>query len=246
MKKSIAIISILLGASTVWAALITDNFNRDNVALTTDGSQIGANWVSSKAVAQWGISGNRLISENPASPAGHAVLYNTGVSTVSGNGTNFTVSLDVMALSGTTDPWAGIVFNYQDANNFYWFRLKGNANNYSLVRFVDGSVQNIVATTAGSNFAFDTDYTLKVYSSAAYTFDYEIKETLSGTVLVSGTATDADSNFTGGYAGVLQSTTGADRNSFDNFSVEVIPEPATIGMLAVGTVGVLALRRMRQ
>jgi hypothetical protein len=223
MKIQIAITTILLGASTVWAAQFTDDFNREGVALTTGGSQIGENWVSSKAVAQWGISDQRLISE-AVGQGTQPVLYNTAVSTVSGDGAKFTVSLDVMALSG--DARAGIAFNYQDENNFYWFRLKGGSHNWSLVRFVDGAVEHMASGSITGEFAFDMDYTITVSSPEAYTFDYEIKETATGEVLVSGTATDSHASFTGGYAGVLQSTTGPNRNSFDNFSVEVIPEPA--------------------
>jgi len=217
MKKQIAIISLLLGASTVWAELVTDDFNRADQGLTSDGSQIGANWENSSTLSKWGISHDRLISE--AVGAGtQPVLYNTALSTVSGNGAKFTVSLDVMALSQNV--WAGIAFNYQDENNFYWFRLKGGVNNWSLARFVDGAGEHMASGSITGDFAFDTDYTLTVSSSEAFTFDYEIKETATGEVLVTGNATDANSSFTGGYAGVLQSTTGPNRNSFDNFRVE--------------------------
>jgi len=224
-KKFLVIISVLLNAMLLQAASIPDDFNRADRAANGNGALIGANWVSSRG--GWGIEDGRLI-QNMSSTQGNAVLYNTALETISGNGTNFTVSLDVMALG--LNAWAGMAFNFQDADNFYWFRYKGGASDWSLSRFVGGNSTHIASGRIDGTFSFNTDYTLKVNSSAAYTFSYEIKEAVTGLVLVSGTATDAKSSFTGGYAGVLQSTVGI-KNSFDNFSVEVIPEPVTVGML---------------
>jgi hypothetical protein len=61
MKKRLAIISILLGASTVWAAQFTDDFNRADQGLTSNGSLLGATWVSSGGGS--GIEDGRLFQK---------------------------------------------------------------------------------------------------------------------------------------------------------------------------------------
>ena len=240
MKKIAVVISVALNVSFAGAALITDDFNRANTALTSTGAMVGSNWHSSRTTGGWGITDQKAVASMTEA---NSVLYNSSLETISGNGTSFTLSLDVTAFGPY---WAGIAFNYQDPENFYWLRYKGDANNFSLVRFIDGTSQSIVNSTITGTFAADTAYTLTVSSSSAYKFVYEIKEAVGGAVQVSGTATDSDSAFTGGYAGIYQSTTGPGRNTFDNFSLNVIPEPATIGMLGFALVSMLVVRRLRQ
>ena len=239
MKKFISIISLLLGASSAWATIITDDFNRADTGLNSSGATVGADWHSSRTTGGWGITDQKVVASMTEA---NTVLYNDTLETVSGGGTFFSLSLDVTA-SGVY--WAGVVFNYQDADNFYWLRYKGTASNYSLVRFIGGSAKNVIATTITGTFATNTAYTLTVASSNAYEFTYEIKETVGGSVMVSGTETDSESAFTGGYAGILQSTTGPGRNTFDNFSLEVIPEPTTLGLMAVCAAGALFIRRLQ-
>ena len=219
MNRIIATVTVFLVALSVRAGVaITDHFNRADRSLTPDGALIGANWVSTGGL--WGLKDQRLIQDTSSSTAdGNSVLYNTAVSTVSGD--RFTVSLDVMALDKGINTWAGIVFNCLDVHNFYYFRYKANAGNYSLSRRVDSKISHMVNRSISGEFATNTDYTLTVSSSKAYTFDYEIRETLSGTVLVSGTITDANATWTSGYAGILQASRGSMINSFDNFSLMV-------------------------
>jgi hypothetical protein len=226
MKKLAVLYSVALHAASAWATVITDDFNRADVEITSRGPLIGPDWV--RGNGGWGISNERLI-QNMSSTQANSVLYNAALETISGGGANFTVSLDVMALG--VDAWAGIAFNYQDVDHFYYFRFKGDAGHWALSRYASGKATPIASGTMAGTFALDTDYTLKVSSSEPFTFDYEIKETATGEVLVSGTAADSHASFTGGYAGVLQSNMGPNRNSFDNFRVEVISEPSTVGAL---------------
>jgi hypothetical protein len=62
-------------------------------------------------------------------------------------------------------------------------------------------------------------------------------------MMASGNVVDGNSNFTGGYAGFYQSDTGGAHARFDNFSLEVIPEPATLGMVAVLGGAILFIRK---
>ena len=214
MKKFISIISIALGVSSAWATIITDDFNRPDSGMSSNGNIIGADWESSRTTGQWGIVDQRVVANMIEASS---VLYNTSLETVSGSGVFFEVSLDVKALGSY---WGGIAFNYQNPTNFYYFRYKGDAANYQMYRVVDNVHQSFVNSTIAGTFAANTNYTLTVVSSNAYEFAYEIRET-GGAVVVSGTTTDANASFTGGYAGVLQTSTGSGRHSFDNFSLEV-------------------------
>jgi len=253
MKKSIAIISILLGASTVWAdlvvtsTLVTDDFNR--TVGHNSGGAMGAPGIWTNGFtgsnAQWGIVDGEASANLGTGSVG--LLVNKALGTVSGNGNSFVLSADVKTL--LDDTWAGVMFNYTDENNYYYFRYKSGANNWAVQAVKNGETDRLgAAGTASATFQTDAYYTLTVSSTNLYEFDVSIKESLSGTVLVSDSriGVDATEQLSGGYGGLYQASLGNDRVRFDNFSLEVIPEPATIGMLAVGTVGVLALRRMRQ
>ena len=57
-------------------------------------------------------------------------------------------------------------------------------------------------------------------------------------------ASDGTSSFTNGYAG-LYLAGGSGAFLYDHFSLDVIPEPATLGVLAVSAAGLLLARRLR-
>jgi hypothetical protein len=216
--KWMALILGVTGLSSAWCAQVTDDFNREDTFLDETGESLGTKWHSSRASAGWGIE-NGQVSVKSSEP--NSVLYNSSQKTMSGSGSSFTVSLDVTAR--TSPVWAGIVLHYQDADNYYCFRYKAEANNYALARMVDGDLVNLVNLTLETGaFAVGKSYTLTVKSSDPYQFEYEIRET-GESILATGVATDGNSSFTGGYAGILETTIGPNRNTFDNFSLEVVP-----------------------
>lgn len=245
MKKMMVIIAMVLCVSSVWAALINDNFNRTDTSYSTSGTTIGANWVNSMGTDTWKVSNSNLFVNSVSSPT-HAILYNNALSTVSGGGTNFTLKADVSA--GVANGWAGITFNYQNPTNYYQLRIKGNSSAYQLISVVNGANGTVMVnkTDATTTFAVGTLYSLTVTSSDAYNFGFTITEVGSSTVLnLTTTAVDPNSLFAGGYAGLYTPTSNAaDPDAkFDNFSLQVIPEPATIGMLGLGAVAVFLIRR---
>jgi len=248
MKKSIAIISLLVSVSSAWAALITDNFNRDNTAQTANTVNVGGSgWVQAgdgtATGSDWFISGNTLNARNRTNPAN---LYNDSLKTVSGSGTNFTLSADVSAkIAGA---YAGITFNYQNASNYYVVRLRGDFNTYQMLKVVDGVAGIIVSKTDSSQkFTLNSLYTITVTSDVAGDFDFTITAAGNSTVLNPTTSgTDTISIFTEGYAGLYVGTGLLDHTAkFDNFSLNVIPEPATIGLFGVAVGVVLLIRRKR-
>ncbi len=198
--------------------LIKDDFTRPDTGLNAGNDFVDPGWKNSKVgSSQWGVENQRVVA-NLASVDANTVLYNALLETVSGNGTNFTASLDVN-IAGSY--WAGMAFHYQNPTNFYYLRYKGDATNYQMYRMVDGISSTLLnLTLPGGTFASGTDYTLTVISSNAYEFAYEIKETGSGTVMASGSVTDSLSSFSGGYAGILQTSVGLGCATYDNFSLE--------------------------
>ena len=240
MKKSILAMSLLFAvAAASRATTITDDFNRANTAQSTDTSLIGPNWKQSAGSAnQWLISGNILHARPYVNPA---IMYNDALQTVSGGGTNFTLSLDVSAKVPTA--WAGVAFNYQDEGNFYYLRIKEGTSQYQLIASVAGNQTAVVLVNksdASTTFDEDAFYTMTITSDTAHDFDFTITEVGSSTVLnPTATIIDSGNNFIGGYAGLYTPAAGGHNAKFDNFSLEVIPEPATLGLM--GLVGAAAI-----
>ena len=242
MKISMLLISMLFSTSVVWAALITDDFNRPDQGSSSDGSLIGPTWANAdSSTDRWALSGGSLRSV-VVTPT--AVLYNTGLETGSSVDRNFTLSADIAAKAPNI--WSGVVFNYQNSTNFYVFRFKVGTTSYQLNRVVNGSTGGpVFASDATATFAEDAFYTLTVSSTAAYNFDFSITEVGSATVLNPiTTAVDVNSNFTDGYAGVYSDGGTGFVNAYDNFSLEAIPEPATLGLLGFSIIALIRVRRI--
>ena len=236
MKKSMLTISMLCAASAAWAVLVTDDFNRPDQDYTNDCSLIGVGWDQEVTENKWSINGGKVYANPSVRPA---VMYNTGLETASGGGNSFTFSMEETPRLDTL--WSGVVFSYQNPSNFYILRFKTAADDYQLLSSVDGSLGILNAGHASENFLNGGAYTLTVTSDAAYDFDFSI--TQGSTVLASGNGVDGDSNFTGGYAGTYVDKTGGAPAKYDNFSLEVIPEPATLGLIGVCAAGALFIRR---
>jgi hypothetical protein len=246
MKKSIAIISLLVSVSSAWATLI-DNFNRDNTLQTANTVNVGnTDWVQDNngvvgAGADWFITSNKLRGRTRQS---NAFLRNTAQQTISGGGTNFTLSVDVSPLNSNV--WIGAVFNYTSTNNYYVLRIKGDNKNYQLLG-LDGGVQStlVSGTISSGTFAQDLFYNLNITSDTAGSFNFAITAQGSSTVLNSVTNyTDVINPLQGGNAGMFFSSGFDVHNAdYDNFSLNVIPEPATIGMLIFGAAITMLIRR---
>ena len=243
MMKNILLISIIFGIGAVQAALVTDNFDRGDTAYSTDESNIGANWVAGAADAQSAIKGNTLAYE-PETVADN-VFYNTGLAMTTAGADAWDMSFDVMLKGAGT--WGGIAFNVQDSNNYYGIRFKAGDTLGGLIRVVNGALANVTALTASTTVVAGTAYTFNVAATDAYTFTYSVTSLDGLTTLVAGTSTDVQGNFDGGFGGIyynhalnsqLPDVVG------DNFSVEVIPEPATLGLFGVSSFIFILIRKL--
>ena len=245
-KKSIgvlsALFSLLFSVSSAWAELVVtatsvfDDFDRTaNYGSTPT---LGTNLWSS-GTGEWGI-----VDGKAAVTTANAVAYNTALSTMSGSGYEFTLSAEIHL--PVTNKYAGIVFNYQNASNYYTFRYKSGSGTYQVRRLVNGVDASVGNFTSSHIFGTNTAYILTVTSSEAYNFKVSIAAADNPMVLLVDNVMiqDANNSFTGGYAGLNQ-TSSATQGGFDNFRLEVIPEPATMGLLGLAMGVILLLRRIR-
>ena len=209
-----------LETASVASTTIADNFNRPDSPDSSDTSLIGPDWQQESTTNKWLVNASTLASHASEKPA---ALYNDALECISGNGTNFTLKMDVRAQAGSI--WCGMGFNYQDKDNFYILRFKGGFDDWQLLRKVGGTLGVIAHGHAPQVFTSHSNfYTLTVKSSTPYDFDFTIRAAGSPEVLNSVTnGVDANGSFTGGYAVAYTDNTSF-AAKFDNFRLTVATE----------------------
>ena len=222
MKMCTIIAMAALGVSSVFGDQLIDDFNRADTAYSTNGALIGAEWSTSDSGGtgeQWRVHSNQLECDITDAST-QSFLYNTAVVL----DTNFTYSADVKLLSA----YGGIVFHYQDADNYYAARIRGYGGVYQILRVVDGGTHTVIneITAAEDKFVGNQYYTITVTSDNAYNFTLEITKTGESKVLNSVTnATDLGVAFTGGYAGLYSASYNAVPDTkFDNFNLTIMSD----------------------
>ena len=256
MKKyMLVIIGMAICASSAMAIIITDNFNRSDSNWSSDGSTVGSGWTGTQVGSEnhnWKISDNAVVANvNPQDVA----LYNTDLALNNVGGYSFTTSLDV-TVDVDEQIWSGIAFHAQDSKNFYYARIRAGSavgsNNVQIGGLGSGSGLWENESTAlpdgnGQNFVTGETYTFSVSSDTANVFDVSVVRKSDEAVMYSESGiTDAGLTLTGGYAGIYHGTAvlgGSIKSHYDNFSVEVIPEPATFGLLGLAGAAVLFVRK---
>ncbi|HEC01992.1 MAG TPA: discoidin domain-containing protein, partial [Phycisphaerales bacterium] len=156
-------------------------------------------------------------SQRLHSPRGGGTLavINPDVLTL-GKGTDLDMSVDIyyngVAIGN------GLIFYYQDQNNFYYVEMvaPNNANSFRFIKRVGGSNQTIFEQ-APAGLELNTEYRLHVqYKAASNTFDIRL-ETLSDGNIVQEFENVADDTFRGGQVGVWANS--SFNGSFDNLTV---------------------------
>lgn len=227
--STIILFSISAMAGPVIAdASVSDDFNRSGIGYTNNAAValVNADWTNGgNPDTQWAISGNKVITRT-LSGSGNAVIVNTVLETVSGGGKRFTLSADLMPLIAAN--WAGVVWGYKDASNYYFLQMKAATNTvfvYKVVNGVASAVGNSAAASA--NFLVGGTNTVTITSTNAYNFNVTITDKGTGATLLSTSRTDTGSSFADGYAGLILTTPGnTSRFAFDNFSLQgTLQEP---------------------
>jgi hypothetical protein len=248
------IVVLALVASAHAELIFEDNFNRDNTTANTSANvSIGENYElvqqsTSSFDATAKITSNKVgIGQLGANANNVSLLYkglSLGNTAFSGN--SFSISGNITTVGFNNSGLYGLTFNHQDDGSFYAARIQNNSTTaLQFVRSDKGgavtgfaNIANTVVLDKGST------YFLKIDSSSPGVFSY----TLTGASLdnggtLSGTVTDTILQLNGGYAGFYNSF-GNTGPRFDDLSITVIPEPATLGLFSVSAAGLMLMRRL--
>ena len=251
MKKYMLVtIGMAVCASSAWAAIITDDFNRADTVLVRDASipsQIGADWRGGEPLDYCQIKNNQLGTQMTG---WNGSFYNVGLGTSNTGGESFTLSIDVKGNpDGGVGHWiGGAAFNVQDGINWYGLRFKTGASYIQFSRSIAGSEGVSTLYNGSYTFLEDTYYTMTVSSDTPGVFGIDVREKGSATPIWAGTRDDtANGALSGGYGGAHVAENGGlattTKQSFDNYSLETIPEPATFGLMGLAGAAVLFARR---
>ncbi|MCH6259044.1 hypothetical protein MLD52_20985, partial [Puniceicoccaceae bacterium K14] len=155
----------------------------------------------------WDVSAGRYVLTSPAT-GGAGLLGNLSVHSVMLSG-DYTASA-IVNITGTTSVWndAAIVFDFQDAGNYYFVSLNESDDGDTMGVFrVEGGVSTEIFDLAGLSIVSDTDYVLEVVRSGSL-----IVVSLDGSQVVS----VSDGAFSGGQIGFGSRNDGA---QFDDILV---------------------------
>jgi hypothetical protein len=241
MKKHLALLALsaafLSGAS---AATVLDTFNRANTGPQTDNpNAIGTDWTIQRGT--WEILNQRVT--DPAGGTPGVLTWNSLQS--SNTGGNFFTTSSIMACTQAGGLMMGMVFNFQDMNNYYAFRFDTDAGHVQWLTVSGGSESAVFTDFNAFVPVLGRDYRVTVASSTAYIASFEIFDTVTSSVVYSRGATEDSSHlFTDGYAGLYSNFT-ASTYSFDSFELTSVPEPSQIALLVLGAGAVLMTVRKR-
>lgn len=255
IKKTLAGLFLLVCGSG-WAAVITDTFDGSTSYSTNAAVAVGGGWVNPYETTSAFRVANKLGELSFDAPSGidmNYMIYNTDLATGAGtleDGVGWTLTADVRTkIAGT---YAGVAFNVQDQDNLYALRIKTGTTQAQVVKVVNGSVSNVESgsTSMTANSVAGQIYTFTISCDESGTFDYTITEKDSSTVLNQITSSTSTVVFDGGFGGLYLWHGELAGNSpeavYDNFNLEVIPEPATISLLGVSALVMFLLRRVRR
>lgn len=275
MKKSLIPLTLAVAfgvaASVAHAqVVITDTFDANFANFTAQNtlSSAGMGWSSDNGVG--GVSGR--INTSGTGNHTNAVFYSGAGSEITKNFTDtFTstiifrtggsITSDIAQVSAGFIRSTGSAFNDFAGGYAFWGDLRNDGGGtYLRLRQTGGQVgsnSDTFSLTSDNWYALQASIQLSADATAS-SLSVAIFDVGPGGTGALGTAlaTISDSNVTlpnGGFSGNLWAGFGGGNNSgtniaaFDNFSVAVVPEPATWGLILGSlSVGIVVLRRRRQ
>lgn len=236
---------MIMASGIASASIISDDFEREVTTTQTSNpnaiSTVDLTWhIDSGA---WNISSaasaGRVPNQLLASADGF--IYAQELESQRSGVYSYTLSADVWCGGYESDSARrqGLVFNYQDDQNYYaadYLVNSAGSGTFRLLEYVDGA-RNVLGQANGVNIDRVLYYAIDVTGDASG-IEASISTT-GGTLLQS--LSDSSTTYLDGYAGFWRnSSTGA---GFDNFSLEVIPEPTTLSLLGVVGLGLVGFRR---
>lgn len=232
MKKGIMVGLLAIVGVSAQAVLITDDFNRlDTAAVTGNMTDIGT-WEST---ATWKIGGEEL--DSVTTTDGNYYALNNALETSDGA---FTLKGTVIVDSSNAGAYFGMTWNYHD-----------NVNNYRVRYFINGTTQVLrssavegartIKNVAGAFTPVNArGYEIAVTSAAADSFSLTITDTVTALPVYTTSWTDSAPSLAGGFGGFHANNAGS---TFDDFSLDAIPEPMTMGLMGTVAFGLVFVRR---
>ncbi len=206
-------------AKATASVLFSDDFNRAN------NTTIGTGWTEMNN-QNWSILSQTVVMQVYEPANAPSILEYTGLTMPGQYSIASDVSLDA---SGYLN---GLAFNIQNVTNYYALRFMANGDTtgfLQLLKYVDGTPSVLASTASFAGISPLVWYRATVFSSSPGSFTYEISN--GSTTLLAGSATDLGTPFTGGYGGLY---TGSIGGNFDNFEINVIPEPSMLSLIILG------------
>ena len=113
MKNRIVLIAGMLMVAVGANAALVDDFNS---------TPLGADWSASAGPALWAIDSNKLKATSPAGDPTPSYIVNSSAAAQSSTANDFTVS--AIENSSEAADFTGLVWNWQDDNNYQFFRFR--------------------------------------------------------------------------------------------------------------------------
>ncbi len=201
-------------------SVISDAFDRTNTPYSADASAIGCCWTNAGSTA-WRINDETLQLGICATV--ESVMLNQYLETQSSADTNFCLK-GQLQVNGDSK-WVGMVFHYQDSENFYTLRFKSGTTLWQLVRRVSGATSVVSSGNASSVLTSGGSYDFQIESTGEYTFDLQVAATDTGDSMMSVAGLeDTESSHSSGYAGFISFSGSATEPLLiaDDFELEVI------------------------
>jgi arylsulfatase A-like enzyme len=194
-----------------------DDFSRIGSGPTTDGSDIGPGFVITSANHS---RGKLQLRSESITGAGVTGLRDTVLSyqALELNPLGFAVAADLM-LTVAPDRSIGVVFNFQDHQNFHKARIR--QNQIQIRRTVNGQESVIHDENSIAGIELYTRYRLTVSSIKPHEFTVELQDADSGIVIWQKQVIDIEETFSGGFGGLVLSVNHADPQ-LDNLAIRTL------------------------
>lgn len=203
--------AVAAGSATITATTVDGSFTDDCsvtvsefiVPVIDEDFSAGASNFTVVDGGDWGVSGGRYVLSNPQTFTTSGLLGQISVHDTVLAG-DFSAGA-VLNITGTTGDWddLALIFNYQDAGNFYYVSLNENATSNAYTQGVFKVVNDTPTELADitASISTDTDYLVEVVRSGSSIVAY-IDSTQVASV--------SDSTFSGGKVGLGSKNNGGE------------------------------------